>query len=109
MALEALAETYRTLGTGIYYERPPDYPAARSLYGEMGNFLQEFRKHEADRTGLSSGLKDSDVFLFLVFLLRVAKQETNGRPRSRAFLSFLRSRFPMPKEAVQEAPRIIVP
>jgi hypothetical protein len=109
MAFEALAEAYRALGTGIYYERPPDYPAARLLYAEMGNFLQEFRKSEAGRTGFASGLKDSDVFLFLVFLLRVAKQETNGRPRSRAFLSFLHSRFPMPKEAIQEAPRIIVP
>src|ERR1700691_2436006 len=27
-AIEALAETYRPLGPGIYYERPPDAPAA---------------------------------------------------------------------------------
>ena len=32
-ALQALAETYSTLGTGIYYERAPDSPAARALYG----------------------------------------------------------------------------
>jgi hypothetical protein len=107
-ALEALAETYRTLGTGIYYERPPDAPGPPALYGRVAEFLTEFRKKETSR-GSSASLKDSDVFQLLVFLLRVAKQETNGRPRSRAFLGFLTARFPLPAEAVQEAPRIIVP
>src|SRR5215472_15398904 len=41
--IEALVETYRTLGTGIYYERPPDAPLARALYRQLGQFLQEFR------------------------------------------------------------------
>jgi len=56
-------------------------------------------------------LKDSEIFQLLVFLLRVGKQETNGRPLSRAFLSFLRARFPLPAEAqvTQEASRIILP
>jgi len=107
-SVEALAETYRTLGTGIYYERPPDHPTARALYGYINQFVQEFRKEEAARTG-SARLKDSDVFQLLVFLLRVGKQETNGRPKSRAFLDFLRARFPLPPEAVKETPRIIVP
>ncbi|MGD1209915.1 MAG: hypothetical protein ABR973_00980 [Candidatus Acidiferrales bacterium] len=107
-AIEALAETYRTLGTGIYYERLPDAHLARALYGQINQFLQDFRKSEAGRAGLPA-LKDSDVFHLLVFLLRVGKQETNGRPRSRAFLDFLRVRFPLPTEATKEAPRIIVP
>jgi hypothetical protein len=107
-AIEALAETYRTLGTGIYYERLPDAHLARALYGQINQFLQDFRKNDAGRTGLPA-LKDSDVFHLLVFLLRVGKQETNGRPRSRAFLDFLRVRFPLPAEATKEAPRIIMP
>jgi hypothetical protein len=107
-AIAALAETYRTLGTGIYYERPPEAPLARALCGQLGQFLQEFRKAEAERTGFSA-LKDSDIFHLLVFLLRLAKQETNGRPRSRAFLDFLRQRFPLPAQATKEASRIIVP
>ena len=107
-AIEALAETYRTLGTGIYYERPAAAPLARALYGQIAQFLQEFRKAEAERAGFSA-LKDSDIFHLLVFLLRLAKQETNGRPRSRAFLGFLRQRFPLPAQAAKEAPRIIVP
>lgn len=108
LALEALAETYRTLGTGIYYERPPDFPLARALYERLGQFLQEFRKQRAARAGFSN-LRDSDIFQLLVFLLRVAKQETNGRPRSRAFLDFLRARFPLPAASEKEPSRIIFP
>jgi hypothetical protein len=107
-ALGAMAETLRTLGTGIYYERPPDAPLARALYGQIGAFLQDFKKQEASRAGFST-LKDSDAFRLLIFLLRVAKQETNGRPRSRAFLGFLRERFPLPAEAAKETSRIIMP
>lgn len=108
LALEALAETYRTLGTGILYERPPDAPVARALYGQLDAFLQEFRKQGADRAGFPS-LKDSEVFHLLVFMLRLLKQETNGRPLSRAFLGFLRERFPLPAREQTEASRIIVP
>jgi hypothetical protein len=107
-AIEALAETYRTLGTGIYYERPPDAPLARALYREINQFLEEFRKEEAGRTGRNR-LKDTEVSHLLVFLLRAGRQETNGRPRSRAFLDFLRARFPLPAAATKEAPRIILP
>ena len=109
-AIESLAETYRTLGTGIYYERPPDHPAARALYGQLVESVHGFRKQETERSGLPSSLKDSEVFRLLVFLLRICKQETNGRPRSRAFLDFLRSRFPLPAAvAAKETSRIIMP
>jgi hypothetical protein len=107
-ALEAQAETYRTLGTGIYYEHPPDSPLPRALYGQVAKFLQDFKKQAAEQAGFAQ-LKDSEIFRLLVFLLRVGKQETNGRPRSRAFLDFLRARFPLPAEAADASPRIIIP
>jgi len=107
-ALEALAETYRTLGTGIYYEQPPASPLPRALYAQLAAFLQDFKKQEASRAGFGT-LKDSEAFRLLIFLLRVAKQETNGRPRSRAFLGFLRARFPLSAEAAKETSRIIRP
>jgi hypothetical protein len=107
-ALNAIAETYRTLGTGIYYERPPDGLLARALYGTIASSLQNFRKQEGERTGFSS-LKESDIFRLLVFLLRLEKQEMNGRPRSRAFLDFLRKQFPLPETAAKETSRIIIP
>ena len=107
-ATERLAETYRTLGSGIYYERPPEALLPAALYDEIQRFLQEFRKAEAAQTGFSSldpgftslpaslsSLKDSEVFQLLVFLLRMNKAESNNRPRSRAFLEFLRARFPL--------------
>ncbi len=107
-AFTALAETYRTLGTGLYYERPPDAPVARAVYTQLTQFLGEYRQAEQKQTGFG-GVKDSEIFRLLVFLLRVAKYETNGRPRSRAFLDFLRGQFPRAAEAQAEAPRIIVP
>lgn len=107
-ALGALAETHRTLATGIYFERPPDAPVSRALYEHLVIFLQEFKKQEAEHAGFSN-LKDSEVFYLLVFLLRVGRHETNGRPRSRAFLDFLRAQFPKAIEAEKEAPRIVMP
>lgn len=111
-AVERLAETYRTPGTGIYYERPPEGQLPLALYGELQRFLHDFRKVEAERTGFPS-VKDSDIFQLLVFLLRMNKSETNGRPRSRAFIAFLRARFPLsgnsPTGPEAEAARIIVP
>ena len=107
-ALGALAETTRTLTTGIYFERPPDASAPRELYGRLANFLQEFKKQDAERTGFST-LKDTEVFYLLVFLLRIGRHETNGRPRSRAFLDFLRAQFPKAAEAEREASRIVMP
>jgi hypothetical protein len=106
-ALESLAETYRTLGTGIYYERPPVSPLARALYGVLAESVENFRRQETERTRMA--LKESDLFRLLVFLLRICKQHTNRRSRSRAFLDFLRSRFPLPQSVPQETSRIIMP
>ncbi|HEV2615290.1 MAG TPA: hypothetical protein VGU63_01625 [Candidatus Acidoferrales bacterium] len=107
-AVRALAETYRTLESGIYFERPPDAPLPRALYAQLAQFLQEFKKQEAQQTGFSK-LKDSDIFRLLIFLLRIGTRETNGRSRSRAFLDFLRAQFPPTAKAEPDAPRIILP
>jgi hypothetical protein len=107
-ALEALAETYRTLAGGILYEHPPEFSPARELYAALSQFLAEVRKREAERAGFPT-LKDSELFQLLVFMLRMGKSETNGRPLSRAFLDFLRGRFPLPAAPAQESSRIIVP
>jgi hypothetical protein len=108
LALQNLTATYRTLESGIYYEDPPAYPLANQLYRELGSFLREFRTAERNREGFTS-LKDSDIFRLLVFLLRICKQESSDRPLSRAFLGFLRERFPLASDAGAEARRIIVP
>jgi hypothetical protein len=107
-ALSALADTYRTLESGLYYEKPPDAPEARALYSELAKLLTESNKEDGRQSGFR-GLKNSEAFQMLVFLTRVAKYETNGRPRSRAFLDFLRAQFPRAAEAQREPSRIIVP
>lgn len=107
-ALGALAETYRTLGSGIYYERPPDAPVARALYRELSGFVEAYKKQEAERIGFAQ-LKESEVFHLLVFLLRVGYHRRNGRPRSRAFLDFLRAQFPGASAPGKDAPRILAP
>lgn len=106
-ALQALVETYRTLESGIYYERPPDGLLARELYQQLQTFVAEFRKKETERVGLST-IKDADVFRCLVFLTRLALSRANGRPRGRAFLDWVRAQFP-PGQFTEKAPHIIVP
>lgn len=107
-AIQALGETYRTLRTGIYYERPPDARLPRELYDGLTAFIGDVKKQEADRTGFST-LKDTDVFYLLVFLYRMGLLRTNGRPRSRQYIEFLRSQFPEAQELKREESRVIVP
>ncbi len=107
-AVISLAEAYRTLGSGIYYEKPPETPLAGGLYAALAAFLEDVKKQEAERSGFPS-VKDTEIFLLLVFLWRVGKHRTNGRPRSRAFLDFLRAQYPASTEVQKEAPRIVMP
>ena len=113
-ALQALAETYKTLGSGIYYEKPPDAPLPRELYAGLAQLLNESKQQSAERPGTSpfasdAPLKDSEVFSLLVFLYRMGLLRTNGRPRARRYLEFLRGQFPAAPELKREESRIIVP
>lgn len=108
-ALRALAESYRTLELGIYFERPPDELLARALYMHLAQALQEFKKQQTQQSGFTT-IKDSEIFRLLVFFLQVGVRETNGRPKSRAFMDFLYAQFPAaPATVEREAPRIILP
>jgi hypothetical protein len=107
-SLRALAETYKTLRTGIYYEKPPDARLPRKLYAALTAFIAEAKQEQAGRTGFSA-LKDSDIFHLLVFLYRMGLLQTNGRPRSRRYVEFLRSQFPDAKELQREEPRLVIP
>ncbi|MGC1107308.1 MAG: hypothetical protein WA876_12290 [Candidatus Acidiferrales bacterium] len=108
-ALRALAEAYRTLESGIYFERPPDAPMPRALYEHLGKALQDWKKQESQQSGFTT-LKDSEIFRLLVFILRAGTRETSDRPKARAFLDFLYAQFPAaPAAAEREAPRIILP
>jgi len=107
-ALQALAQTYKTLGTGILYEKPPDAMLPRELYASLTSFIAESKKQQAER-GEFSGLKDSEIFVLLVFLYRMGLLRTNGRSRTRRYIQFLRGQFPQAQELKREESRIIVP
>jgi hypothetical protein len=106
-ALQSLAETYKTLAAGIVYEQPPVSSIQRALYDSLSAFLTE-TKQSPPQTPLGHP-KDSEIFQLLVFLYRMGLLRTNGRPRSRRFLEFLRSQFPAAHELKREESRIIVP
>ncbi|PYU27947.1 MAG: hypothetical protein DMG32_04300 [Acidobacteria bacterium] len=57
---------------------------------------------------LPSALKDSEIFYALVFLARLIRNWTNGRPRARIYLQFLRRQFPQ-QNLQPETSRIIAP
>lgn len=107
-ALQALAQTYKTLSSGLIYEKPPAAPLPSELYSTLAAFLDEIKKQQAER-GTSASFQDTDIFYLLVFLYRLGLLRTNGRPRSRRFIEFLRGQFPQAPELRREESRIIVP
>ena len=107
-AVEAFAETYRTLMTGIYYGKAPDGVVRRELYAALTSFVAEIKQAQAQH-GNSDVVKDTDIFYLLVFLYRMGLLRTNGRLRSRRYIEFLRSQFPEAQELKREESRIIMP
>jgi hypothetical protein len=107
-AIHSLAQTCKTLSSGIIYEKPPEAPLPRELYAALIALISEIKKQQAERA-TSPGLKDMDLFYMLVFLYRMGLLRTNGRPRSRRFIEFLRSQLPQSPELQREESRIIVP
>lgn len=107
-ALQTLAETYKTLGSGILYEKPPDAALPRELYEALAGFLKESKQQAAEHAA-APPIKDAEVFSLLVFLYRMGLLRTNGRPRARRYIEFLRGQFPAAPELKREESRIIVP
>ena len=108
LALTTLAETYRTLSSGIYYENPPAEPLANGLYTALSAAVADYKKQVGSRPGIPA-VKDGDIFFLIIFLARMARSWTNGRPRARLFLQFLRTQFPDVQPQQQETSRIIAP
>src|SRR5258708_35815743 len=77
-AVAALAGTYKTLQSGLWYEKMPEIPVQRDLYLALTKFLDEIKK-EAIEKGNSGAVKDSSVFHVAVFLYRMGSLRSNGR------------------------------
>ena len=106
-SLQALAEAYRTLTSGLYYEKPPDYPYQRRLYEALKAALEEYKKAEAPRLAVS-GPRDSDIRDALIFFTQLGARHNNGRPKGRAYLDLLRSQFPAEEFSRPES-KIVLP
>jgi len=106
-SLQAMAETYKTLSSGIVYEKPPVSAIQRDLYDSLSAFLIE-TKQSPPQSPLGHP-KDYEIFQLLVFLYRMGLLRTNGRQRSRRFIEFLRGQFPGAHELKREESRIILP
>lgn len=93
-AIEALIRTYKTLQSGLYYDTRPENPIARAIYDGIQEQLNSAQKRaEAGK----ATFRDSEILTMLVFFERVQLNYNNGRPKSRAFLDFLRQRLPRPE------------
>src|SRR5262249_16102888 len=66
-ALRALAETYKTLISGIHYEKVPDIPVQREIYTALTALLDDLKQKQA-AAGTIEALKNQDIFSFPIFL-----------------------------------------
>lgn len=105
-SLAALAEAYRTLTTGIYYEKAPDYLLQRELYERLKAAVEDFKKNPSQESPVD-GVRDSEIRDALIFLAQLGSTRSNGRPKGRAFLDFLRAQF-KPEEFSKPAPNLLV-
>jgi len=104
-ALESLIRTYRTLQSGLYYETRPANLIAAGLHQRMQEAVESLRKELAEKNAMP--LRDAEILGTLVFLERVELHETNGRPRGRAFIDYLRAYFPPSEPSLTPASPLI--
>ncbi len=107
-ALQQLAEAYRTLSSGLYYEQPPAGPLALGLYNALKAGIEDFKKAEARGANITP-VRDSEIRDALIFLTQLGSTRANGRPKGRAYLDFLRSQFRPEQLAKPESNLIVVP
>jgi hypothetical protein len=105
-ALQALAETYRTLTGGIYYEKPPEFRTHREIYDALKLAIEEFMKRAAQQAAVGT-VRDSDIRDALIFLAQLGATRSNGRSKGRAYLDFLRAQF-KPEEFSKPAQNIVL-
>jgi hypothetical protein len=107
-SLQSLAEAYQTLSNGIYYEKPPDYVLQRGLYDALKAAIENYKNADNRNTGLAT-IRDSEVRDTLIFLAQLGATRTNGRPKGRAYLDFLRSQFKSEELAKASQGLLVVP
>src|SRR5258708_32323229 len=87
-ALDALVRTYRSLQSGVYYETLPANPIAADICRLVQTGIEEFRKQEPERTGMTQ-TRDDDILGLLAFLQRLELGTYNRRKPERADVDLL--------------------
>ena len=105
-ALDALARTYKSLESGVYYETMPQSLVGRAVARRIQEMLRQFRTQETQDTGMTR-TRDADVLGILVFLLRMAIDRDNGRKRGRSFIDFLYGHFATARRVPAASPLIV--
>lgn len=90
--LQALAETYRTLSSGLYYEKPIDHRLQRELCEKLKAAIEDYKRESAQQMA-PRPVKDSDIRDALIMLAQIGFGHLNGRPKGRAFIDLLRGQF----------------
>ena len=106
--LQALAESYRTLSSGIYYEKPPDHRLQRELYDGLKAAIEEYKQLVAREAG-AGVVRDGDIRDALIFFTQLGATYFNGRPKGRAFLDLLRNQFNSEEVAKPESNIVVLP
>ena len=108
IALQTLGESYQTLTKGIYYEKPLDHRLQHELASHLKSTVAAYKKEDAARPRMSS-LRDETVRDALIFMAQAGGMRTNGRPKGRAYIDFLRGQVKWQAPTRDEAPLVIVP
>lgn len=106
-SLAALAEAYRTLSSGLYYEKPIDHRLQRELYEKLKAAVEQYRREEAEKTGVTR-VRDGDIRDGLILFTQLGASYLNGRPKGRAFLDVLRSQL-QPEDLAKPQSNIVLP
>src|SRR6516225_6520046 len=91
-ALQSLAEAYRTLASGIVYQNPPVYRLQRELYQVVKSSIEEYKRGKMVVSSVRN-IRNGEICDTLVFLTQLGTLKSNGRPKGRAYLDFLRTHF----------------
>lgn len=103
----ALAETYQTLSKGILYEDPPAQRLRRGLYEKLRAEADKYTSQKAGGLVAGTSVRDSEIRDALILFTQIAAGRSNGRPKGRAFMDYMRSQF-KPGTFAQTAPKIIL-
>jgi hypothetical protein len=106
-AMAGVIRTRETLASGLYYDSVPTAPVPEALFRSLQDAIEEFRKEEPQFQRWTP-IKDDEIVKSLVFLARLAYARSNGRPKCKSYLTFLREQFPQ-AAAQQTTGGIIIP